>query len=239
MAKWFALGAAALMIPWQSASADSIRVDKTWYQDVYVVVSSQFYQILVPETGEVVRVSRKRQDLSEPRFTKDEAEREALKAKWDEASKRKERQVNREAEVRSAPETITNIGEDGVPFLTNDPSPTLNYRIEDNLPNAPLPAMTEGEFEGEALPVPPGPREAPPAVEQMEEEGLSEEDFLRMQNEQNLADLERLRAQPYYLTEDEAIVAEELRRIAEQRMAEEAAYEEALRAQGYIGSPQE
>ena len=233
MARWMAVGAVALLCPWQACWADSIRVDDTWHRDVYVVTTAQFYQILFPETGGILQVSRKRQDIGAPRLTKDEAERAALKARWDEANARKSRADARDAEIRSSGvSTITNLDEEGVPFITSQPSPQLQYRLEDRQPIEPPLPVSEGEMEAPLAP--PGPREAPLPPEPVGEDGLTDAEYQMLLEEERQMEFERLRAQPYYLTDEEALIAAELERLAQERMAEEALYLESLRSQGYI-----
>ena len=82
------------------ASADSIRVDSDWYVDVYVGESAQFYHILFPKDGTSMQVSKKRQDISAPRFSKDPAERARLKAAWEARSKEKKLAEERDIEIR-------------------------------------------------------------------------------------------------------------------------------------------
>lgn len=82
------------------ATADSIRVDSDWYVDVYVGESAQFYHILFPKDGTSMQVSKKRQDISAPRLSKDPAERAKLKAAWETASKERKLAEERDIELR-------------------------------------------------------------------------------------------------------------------------------------------
>ncbi len=74
------------------AYADSIRVDTEWYVDVYIGESTQFYHVLNPKDGTTLEVSKKRKDISAPRFSKDPEERARLKAAWRRRSRRAGRQ---------------------------------------------------------------------------------------------------------------------------------------------------
>ena len=96
------------------ASADSIRVDDEWLLNVYVQESSQFYQVLFPETGETRQISKKRQDVGEPKLTKDEAERAKLRERWQEAAKEREAVEDRDIQLRTRTQnTLSNV-QDGV-----------------------------------------------------------------------------------------------------------------------------
>lgn len=237
MRKWLAVGAAVLVCPWQAGWADAIRVDDTWYQDVYVVTTAQFYQVLFPETGESLQVSRKRQDVSAPRLSKDASAREAMRARWEEENARKKRADARDAELRgSSADRITNLDEEGVPFITSRPSPELEYRLEERLPEPPV--VSEPEADPDAPLAPPGPREAPLPSEPVGEDGLTDAEYEQILEEERMMEMERLQAQPYYLTDEEALVQEELDRLARERMEAEALYMESLRSQGYIGGEQ-
>jgi len=193
--------------------------------------------VLFPETGVSLQVSRKRQDVSAPRLTKDEAAREAMRARWEASNAQKKRAEARDAELRnSGANTITNLDEEGVPFITSQPSPELQYRLEDRLPEPPL-VEPEGELESPLAP--PGPREAPLASEPVGEDGLTDEEYQMLLEEEQRLEIERLQAQPYYLTDEEALLQEELDRLARERMEAEALYMESLRAQGYIDAQQD
>jgi len=236
--------AATVALAAGSASADSIRVGTQWHVDVYVVESSQFYQILFPETGEVDKVSKKRSDVGKPRLTQDAAERAALKQRWEKANERDTRVQGRQTELRTGSRELTNLNEDGVPVVTSRPSPELELTPEEYaqrfrrntesfVPPAPEPSMSEGPAS------PPGPREAPresaepmtePEGESPTEQSMQE----MMQDEQFMNEVERLMMEPYFYNSAEREVFEELRRTAQERMQSEAYYWEALRAQGYM-----
>ena len=80
---------------------DAIRVDKEWLQDVYVIETAQFYRVLNPKDGTVKEISKKRQDISAPQWTKDTAARTRLKEQWEKAAKDRAALDAREAELRA------------------------------------------------------------------------------------------------------------------------------------------
>ncbi len=68
------------------AFGDAITVGKQAYEDVYIERDRNHYFILLPDEGRVVKVSRKRQDVSSPVIDTDPALRESLRQRF-EASK--------------------------------------------------------------------------------------------------------------------------------------------------------
>lgn len=231
-----------------NAQADSIRVDDTWYQDVYVVVTKDFYHILDPEDGTTTSVSKKRQNISEPKFTKDEAERAALRARWEEAAKLREKADARDIELRVRDKRLTNAGEEPreKPKVKLSPQERAarqaawqafveerrQYQearqqlLNERAGIAPEPAATEGEsglpLEGEAAPTPPGPRPRPEAAAEPTPE--------------ELAEMDRIRQEPYFSSEQERFYYEQQMSAEQERMLAEQLYWEEMEAQGYIDS---
>ncbi len=230
------------------ARADSIRVDDVWFQDVYIVVTSDFYHILDPADGTAKSVLKKRQNISEPRFTKDEAERAAMKARWDEAAKLREKADQRDIELRVRDSKLSNSGEDGggkrpaAPKLTPQERAARDAAWQQVLEERRLfqeqrqqylreraGIVEEGETqEGETLeeatqdPTPPGARQQP---------GRPAEP-----TEIDAEAMERIQAEPYYATEQQRFYDEQQRNNAEERSAAEQLYWSEREAQGDLDS---
>ncbi len=227
------------------AQADSIRVDTDWYQNVYVVDSDQFYHVLFPKDGTTKKVSKKRQDISAPRFSKDPAERARLKEQWDAAAKERELTDAREVELRvqttdlsnrdlprpatiplSAAEIAAREAAYQQTLLERQAAMEERQRLLDERAGifpepepAPL-APEQGAVEEEAA-VPPGPR-AQPA------EAVSPE-------AQEQAAKEQLQAEPYIGNEQDQYYYEQQRNQEQERMQAEAYYwQEEAQPQGYV-----
>lgn len=231
------------------SQADSIRVDDTWYQDVYIVVSSDFYHILNPEDGTAKSILKTRQNISEPRFTKDEAERAAMKARWDEAAKLKKKADERDIELRVRDGKLTNADNaDGAkrpaaPKLTPQERAARDAAWQQVLEERrlyqeqrqqylneragilpPEPEVVEEPLPEDEMqePTPPGPRQQPgrpTEVEEMDAEAM-----------------EQMQAEPYFATEEERFYFEQQRNNAEERSAAEELYWAEMEAQGYLDS---
>ena len=230
------------------AQADSIRVDTEWYQNVYVVDSDQFYHVLFPKDGTTKKVSKKRQDISAPRFSKDPVERTRLKEQWDAAAKERQLTDAREVELRvqttdlsnrdlprpvsiplSAAEIAAREAAYQQTLLERQAAMEERQRLLDEragiLPEpepAPL-APEQGAVEGEAV-SPPGPRAQP-------EEAVSPE----AQEQAAQAERERLQAEPYFDNEQDQYYYEQQRNQERERMQAEAYYwQEEAQPQGYV-----
>lgn len=66
------------------AFSDGITVGNRAYEDVYIERDQNHYFIHLPDEGRVIKVSRKRQDLSTPVIEKDRALRESLRQRFEE-----------------------------------------------------------------------------------------------------------------------------------------------------------
>ncbi len=80
------------------ASADSIRVGDKLYRNVYIGVSSEYYYVHHPESGEMERISRRRSNISNVQIDDNEDARSALLARY-EAAKAKPQEPARKAPV--------------------------------------------------------------------------------------------------------------------------------------------
>jgi len=76
MVRW-GLGAIFILCA-AGASSDAITVGKRAYDDVYIKQNRNHYFIHLPDEGRVVKVSRKRQDVTAPVIEKDPARRDEL-----------------------------------------------------------------------------------------------------------------------------------------------------------------
>ncbi len=73
---------AVLLLGAASAIADEIRIAGQRHRDVYVGQTKEFYYVHFPETGVLERHSRKRLDVTDVVIDEDDADREALLARY-------------------------------------------------------------------------------------------------------------------------------------------------------------
>lgn len=62
--------------------ADTIRISGQLYEDVLIQESENFYDVYVPNTGEVLNVSKQRTDFNQVQIDKDPATRKRLRDTW-------------------------------------------------------------------------------------------------------------------------------------------------------------
>ena len=79
--KVFTCGA-FLIVCARLASADSIRVEGEWFEDVYISETSSMYYVRVPSDGSVISVRISDVDPQDVRISENRGEREALNRRW-------------------------------------------------------------------------------------------------------------------------------------------------------------
>ena len=100
----------AILVTFAAAvAADTMKVGEKVYTDVYIRSDSNYHYILIPEEGRMEKISRKRNDISEPRIDPDESAREQRLAQYEEARAEAERQAK-----QSTPEMKEEIDNDEV-----------------------------------------------------------------------------------------------------------------------------
>lgn len=240
-----------------TAAADSIRIDDVWHQDVYIVEDAQFYHVLNPRDGTSISVSKKRQDISAPRLSRDEAERDKLKAAWEVASKERKAAEARDIELRVRDTNLTNRDRTApkperrklspeeraaqraawqAKLLERQQAMEVRQQIlNERMGIVPEPAV-EGELpvEGEAIAggeVPPGPRAQPQTMPQPAGDALQQELI-----QQQVEEMQRLQMQPEFYNEQERIMWEMQQQQEFERMQAEAYLWQQMQAQGYLDS---
>jgi len=99
-----------------SASADSIKVGDTLYENVYVAEGGSNYYVSIPEDGRVLNVPKSDVDPASVIKTADQAQRAALLEKWKETSRGRNTPAS-QSQPAVAPEMS------GKPILLDPPAP--------------------------------------------------------------------------------------------------------------------
>lgn len=242
------------------AYADSIRVDTEWYVDVYIGESTQFYHVLNPKDGTTLEVSKKRKDISAPRFSKDPEERARLKAAWEKAVEARRQAESRDVEVRVQTRNLSRpiVGTSESRVVSSPMSPEEQAAQEaewQRLLEERRAAMEERERylaeragiappepEGEQMPAPPeapladnsapGALPTPPGPRAQPAQSAQPDPAQQAQGEE----MERMEAEPYFQNEQERYYYEQNQAQQRERMQAEAyLWQEQMNSQGYIG----
>lgn len=82
------------------AFTDSIKVGEEVYNDVYIDTDEEYYYVRFPDTGTVEKVSRKRQDVSEPKLDENSELRSQMLKRFEANKAKGEKEV---ADIASQP----------------------------------------------------------------------------------------------------------------------------------------
>lgn len=99
-----------LFLSVDSAQADSITIEGTTYEDVYVTESSSLYYVRIPSTGTIINAAKSKVGPAGLIYTEDEAAREALLGEWKAAQSQDSSLISARASALIAARTNLGLG---------------------------------------------------------------------------------------------------------------------------------